>query len=50
MRLSAEEERMLHALADRRGVSASDLLRLTIRQMYESEPAFREPPQKRTKR
>jgi hypothetical protein len=40
MMLSDEEERMLRTLAERRGLTASDLLRQTIRTMYESDPAF----------
>lgn len=40
--LSDEEERMLEAVADRRGLTSSDWIRQTIRQAYESDPAFQQ--------
>jgi hypothetical protein len=49
MMLSDEEERMLRALAERRGLTASDFLRQSVRDAYEQDPAFKGPA-KRPKR
>jgi len=44
--MSAEERRMLERLAERQGVSASDVLRLWIRERY-AEAFGSEAPKKR---
>ena len=50
MMLSDEEERMLRTLADKRGLTASDLLRQMVRAAYEADPAFTSTTKKGKKR
>jgi len=48
VRISDEELAMLQALADQRGVTVSDYIRLTARETYRSE--FGDKPTKKPKR
>ena len=48
VRVSDEEQEMLQALADRRGVTVSDYIRLTAREAYRAE--FGDKPPKKTKK
>jgi hypothetical protein len=48
VRMSDEERRMLEALADREGLTASDKIRQLVRREYAS--AFGEEPPKKPKR
>lgn len=44
MRLSAEEIAMLHAIAEKRGVTSSDVVRIFIRETYAQAFGDKKPP------